>query len=204
MSRSYDTRQRNRSAEVLRERILAAAQELLDDDAADGFAIDDISRRAGVARMTVYNQFGSKAKLLKELFASFARQGEMGRMSDVFRQADPLVALDEFVARFGRFWTAKRRAHERLWAAALSDPELRAAIVGRNERRRKGLRELLRRLRDRRRSSIPEAELVNVLFVLLSFETWNALAGPDRAPQDVIPMVQHLARVIIGIDAAAG
>src|SRR5260221_413653 len=103
MPRRYDRRRRQRSAEGVRERILAAAQELLDDDDAEGFSVDAIARRAGVARMTVYNQFASKAKMLEELFDAIASQGEMGRMADVFRQEDPLVALDAFVALFGRF-----------------------------------------------------------------------------------------------------
>ena len=79
---------------------------------------------AGVSRMTIYNQFESKAGLLEALLDSLAVRGPLGEMSAVFAQTDPRVALDEFIALFGRFWTYSRRAHERLAAAAASDPEL--------------------------------------------------------------------------------
>ena len=109
--RSYTPGERQRSVEAGRERIVAAARELFEDDEAEGFSIDAVARRAGVARMTVYNQFESKAGLLEALFDSLALRGPLGQMADIFKLPDPLVALDEYVAMFGKFWTMHRRAH---------------------------------------------------------------------------------------------
>src|SRR5262245_3901167 len=136
--RSYTAVERQRAVEAGRERILAAARDLLEDEQAEGFSIDAVARRAGVARMTIYNQFESKAGLLEALFDSLAVRGPLGQMVDIFQERDPLVALDAYVAMFGRFWTASRLAHGRLRAAALHDDELAAAIEARNERRRRG------------------------------------------------------------------
>lgn len=183
------------------ERVLEAAHELLDDGGGEPFSLDAVARRAGVARMTVYNRFGSKAGLLEALFDSIAQRGEFARMPDVFREPDPVAALDAFVALFGRFWTAKRGAHKKLSAAAASDPELNAAIAARNERRRHATRELVRRLSGHRNAAIGDEELVHALYVLLSFDTFNALAGPDRLPNDVVPLVQEMARRIAGVEA---
>lgn len=183
------------------ERVLEAARELLDDGGSEPFSLDAVARRAGVARMTVYNRFGSKAGLLEALFDSIAQRGEFARMPDVFREPDPVAALDAFVALFGRFWTAKRGAHKKLSAAAASDPELNAAIAARNERRRHATRELVRRLSGHRNAAIGDEELVHALYVLLSFDTFNALAGPDRLPNDVVPLVQEMARRIAGVEA---
>ena len=188
-----------RSVEEGRERILAAARDLLEDDDAEGFSIDAVARRAGVARMTIYNQFESKAGLLEALFDSLAARGPLGQIADVLKMDDPLVALDEYVGIFGRFWTARRRAHGRLRAAALHDPELAAAMNARNERRRRGLAALLRRLGDKARPVVPRADAITVIYVLLSFDTFNELAGPDRTPEDVVPMVQTLVRAVLGI-----
>ncbi len=197
--RSYNPVERQRSVEAGRERIVAAARDLLEDADAEGFSIDAVARRAGVARMTIYNQFESKAGLLEALFDSLAARGPFSRMADVFKQEDPLVALDEYVAIFGRFWTLNRRAHGRLRAAALHDPELAAAMEARNERRRKGAAALLRRLGDKARPVIPPADAITVVYVLLSFDTFNELAGPERTPEDVVPTMRRLVRAVLGV-----
>jgi AcrR family transcriptional regulator len=199
--RAYRPVERQRSVEAGRDRIISAARDLLVDDNAEGFSIDAVARRAGVARMTVYNQFESKAGLLEALFDSLAASGPFGQMADVFRQQDPLVALDEYVAIFGRFWTLHRGAHRRLRAAALHDEELAEAIEARNERRRKGIAELLRRLGDRARPIVPRAEVVNVVHVLLGFDTFNDIAGEARSPDEIIPTMRRLIRGVLGIDA---
>jgi hypothetical protein len=110
------------------------------------------------------------------------------------------MALDAFVALFGRFWTSNRRAHRRLRAAALHDAELLAALDSRNERRRRGLTELTRRLATIATPPLPSDELVNVLFVLLSFETFDAMAGENRTPTDVTPLMQRMARLVVGVE----
>ena len=201
--RSYTAVERQRSVEAGRERIVDAARELLAEDDAEGFSIDAVARRAGVARMTIYNQFESKAGLLEALFDSLAARGPFGGLADIFKHPDPLVALDEFVAIFGRFWTLHRAAHRRLRAAALHDPELAAAIDARNERRRAGITELLRRLGDKSQPVIPRADAVDAIYVMLSFDTFNALAGPDRTPEDVVPMMRRLVRAVLGVSPSA-
>ena len=197
--RSYNPVERLRSVEAGRERIVAAARDLLEDDDAEGFSIDAVARRAGVARMTIYNQFESKAGLLEALFDSLAASGPLGQMADIFKIEDPLIALDEYVAIFGRFWTLRRRAHGRLRAAALHDPELAAAMDARNERRRKGVAALLRRLGDKAQPVVPRADVITVIYVMLSFDTFNELAGPDRTPEDVVPIVRTLVRAALGV-----
>ena len=197
--RAYTAVERQRSVEAGRARIVAAARELLEADDAEGFSIDAVARRAGVARMTVYNQFDSKAGLLEALFDSLALTGPLAQIPEIFKASDPLEALDDYVAIFARFWTINRRAHRRLRAAAVHDAELAAAMANRNERRRKGITELLRRLGDRAKPIVPDVEVVTVLYVLLSFETFDAFAGDRRTPDDVVPVVRRVVRGVLGI-----
>ena len=197
--RAYTPVERQRSVEAGRERIVAAARELLEADDLEGFSIDAVARQAGVARMTVYNQFESRAGLLEALFDSLALNGPLAGIPEIFKQNDPLAALDEYVAIFGRFWTINRRAHRRLRAAAVHDAELAAAIANRSERRRRGITELVRRLSDRANPIVPDAEVVTVLYVMLSFETFDAFAGDGRTPEDVVPVVRQLVRGVLGV-----
>src|SRR6187397_1527542 len=197
--RSYNPGERMRSVEEGRERILAAARDLLEDDDAEGFSIDAVARRAGVARMTVYNQFESKAGLLEALFDALALHGPLGGMVEIFKIADPVAAFDDYVALFGRFWTVNRRTHRRLRAAAMHDAELASAIASRNDRRRKGVAELIRRLGDSAHPVVPREEAANVIYVLLSFDTFDALAGDSRTPEDVSPIVAQSVGAVLGL-----
>jgi AcrR family transcriptional regulator len=192
--------QRQKTVDAGRDRIVAAARELLEADDAEAFSIEAVARRAKVARMTVYNQFESKAGLLEALFDSLAADG-FGRVSDVFAEQDPVAALDAFIGVFGRFWSSNRRAQSRLSTAARSDPELAAAIMARNERRRQGLAELVKRLGARAHPVVPKTEVVNVLFVLLGFDTFHALAGPERAPNDIVPLMRKLVHGVLGLES---
>jgi AcrR family transcriptional regulator len=197
--RPYQPVERQRGVDAGRERIVNAACELLDAAGEEAFSIDAVAKRAGVARMTIYNQFESKAGLLEAIFDRLAQRGAFGEMADLFRERrDPLEALDAFVALFGRFWTDNRRVHRRLRSAAMDDPDLAGALMARNERRRQGLTELVRRLGPSHTAPVPAGELVNVLFVLLSFQTFDALAGEGRTPKEITPLVQRLVRLAIG------
>jgi AcrR family transcriptional regulator len=196
--RPYQAVERQRVVDAGRERIIVAACELLEADGDETFSIDAVAKRAGVARMTVYNQFESKAGLFEAIFDRIAERGAFGQMAEVFQERDVLAAFDAFVALFGRFWTDNRRVHYRLRSAAMDDAELSSGIQARNERRRQGLAELVRRLEPSVRSPLPASELLNVLFVLLSFQTFDALAGEGRTPNEVTPLVQRLVRLAIG------
>lgn len=197
--RPYTAVERHRTVEAGRERILAAARDLLADMDADTFSIDAVAQRAGVARMTIYNQFESKAGLLEALFDSLAENGPFREMGEIFEEPDPLVALDRYVAIFGRFWTVHRVAHRRLRAAALHDADLASAIEARNERRRKGITELLRRLGDTAKPVVSRSDTIETVYLMLSFTTFDALAGENRTPEDIVPTMRRLIRAILGL-----
>jgi hypothetical protein len=72
-------------------------------------------------------------------------------------------------------------------------------MEARNERRRRGVTELLRRLADRARPVVPRSDVVNVIHVLLSFDTFHAIAGEHRTPEDAIPTMRRLVRAVLGI-----
>lgn len=107
-----------------------------------------------------------------------------------------MAALDRIVSVFARFWTIHRRVHRGLRAAAVRDPDLAVAMAQRNERRREGLTELVRRLPNDHEMPFARAELVQVLFVLLSFQSFNALATETRTPEQAAPVVQRIIRLL--------
>jgi len=198
--RPYRLGQRQIATEQTRARILIAARELLlTSDAFSGFSIDAVARQADVARMTVYHQFGSKIGLLEALSDSLAAHGGMEQLANAFRQKDPLEALEEYIRVFSRFWQSDRLVTRRLRALSTLDPDFEQVVKARDERRREGLRVIVLRFVEKYGKPAPETidETVNILFTLLSFETFDTLAGPTRSIEEVLPVVQRLARATI-------
>jgi AcrR family transcriptional regulator len=204
--RPYRLGQRQASIDETRARMIAAARELLVSAGPGRFSIDAVAQRADVSRATVYYQFHSKLGLLEALFDSVAAAGGMAGLPDAFGQPDPLVALDDFIAVFGRFWGSDRLLHRRLHGLAAADPDLGAALQARQEWRRNGAIALVGRLTQER--GIPPAgaapDVIDVLFTLTSFATFDTLAGSGKTPAAVVPLVRHLARAAVGLPSRPG
>ncbi|HXZ03812.1 MAG TPA: TetR/AcrR family transcriptional regulator [Ktedonobacteraceae bacterium] len=201
--RPYQLGQRQAASEQTRSRVLRAARELLMESTSfSGFSIEAVARRADVARMTVYHQFGSKIGLLEALCDSLAVTGEMEQLASAFRRPDPVEGLDEYIRIFGHFWEADRLVTRRLRGLAALDPDFEQVIRARDERRRKGLRVLVQRIVGEQNQTGPEAldEIVNVLSALLSFEYFEALAGPTRSLEDLVPLICRLSHRVLGME----
>src|SRR5213083_3430760 len=200
--RPYRLGRRQGAIEKTRKRVLRAARDLLAvRGGADRFSIDAVARRAGVARMTVYHQFGSRRGLLEALFDSFVAGGELpATLAAAFQRPDPLETLADVVAAFARFWDAGRPWIRRVRALGVLDPELGEAVEARNARRREVVRVLVERLGQRYGRPAPEAraQAEELLYTLTSFETLDSLAGPRRKLPEVAGEVLFLARAAVG------
>ncbi len=198
--RPYRLGRRQAAVDRTRARIVRAAEALISRGAAD-FSIEAVARRARVTRVTVYQRFGSRARLLEALFDDLAARGGMGELAAAFRSPDPDEGLARFVATFAGFWTAHRSVHRRLAALGSLDPALGRTLRARQEWRRRGLAVLVGRLAQRHGRPAPGAldEAVDLLFALTSFEVFDALAGPSRSPADVAPVVLGFARSALGL-----
>jgi AcrR family transcriptional regulator len=178
-------------------RIIDAARSLLTTpDGYSHFSIEAVARQADVARMTVYYQFGSKIGLLEALSDHLAAQGGLEQLSTAFCQTEPLEALEAFVALFSHFWEADRLVMRRLQALAALDPDFAQVIQARNKRRLEGTRVIVGRFADRYEHLRGETfdEVVRVLYTLLSFESFDTLAGPTRSIEEVAPILFKLAQ----------
>jgi len=194
--RVYRLGRRQAAVDGTRARILKAAHALARGGAE--FSIEGVAKRARVTRATVYQRFGSRAKLLEALFDDMARQGGMSGLADAFSRPDPDEALERFVATFGRFWTVHRKIQRRLIALAALDAGLDRAVRARQEWRRQALRVLVTRARYGKPVEDAQEETIDLLFTLTSFQSFDMLAGPKRTPAEVGPMVLRVAKAILG------
>lgn len=190
--RPYNLGKRAAQIEQSRRQVLDAARALLgQSDTYTGFTVDAVAKRADVARATVYYQFGSKTGLLEAVCDDLGEAGGLSELVNAFTQPEPAAALTEFVACFARFWQADRPAMRRLRALAVLDPDVRAVISARDERRGEGLAVLAGRFADGDQAKRPH--LGRVLLALTSFETFDTLAGPDGDLLDAVPVIVGLA-----------
>ena len=196
--RAYNLGQRRGPIDRGRQQILDAARRLLaGSESYTAFTVDAVARQADVARATVYYQFGSKAGLLEAVCDTLAEAGQMSELAAAFTEPDPREGLRRFIGCFGQFWSADRAAMRRLRALAALDPDVGAVISARDQRRREGLTVLAGRLAG---ASAPAAEpghAVRALFMLTSFETFDALAGPDQDLTAVVPDIVRLAETAL-------
>jgi AcrR family transcriptional regulator len=189
--RAYSSAVRDAAADETRARILAAARDVLAGGPdRPAFSLEGVARVAGVTRLTVYNRFESKRGLLEGLFDDMARAGGLFDLPQVIGQADPEAALRDFVGVFCRFWAAHRSAMPRFHAVIRLDDDLAASLAERTERRRHALGALVRRLFPRHEK--PDADLVDVLFALTSFEFHAMLWIRGRGAKAVEALVQRL------------
>src|ERR1700736_856302 len=145
-TRTYTSSVRTAAAAEKRERVIeAAARSLREDASIASFSLDAVAKAAGVTRLTVYHQFGSRRGLLEAVFDEIARQGGLAEISDAMAISDPRAALDRLVEIFCVFWD-RDPAVGRLHEAMATDPEFAQALIGRNERRRKTVSILVGRI----------------------------------------------------------
>src|SRR5690348_12556462 len=133
--RPYRSPQRLLATEQTRARVLDAARELLLAEDASSFSVDAVARQAGVARMTVYYQFGSRGGLLEALFDHLAGPTLMADLPQAFHAETPRAMLSAVLRAFVRFWASDTVPIRRLRAMAALDAELGEVLAARDLRR---------------------------------------------------------------------
>jgi AcrR family transcriptional regulator len=213
--RPYRSPHRDAAATQTRERIVAAAAALLGaSEGISGFSLEAVAKKAGVTRLTVYNQFGSRRALLEAVFDQRAARGGLHRLAEAMAGSDPHAGLLKIIGIFCDFWSFDPGTLGQLHAAGASDPEFDVSVRERNERRRHLLAVLVGRMAesgeprskthgdkthgdktrsDKTRGEKARGDLVDVLFALTSFPFFSQLTAGKRTPDSACHLIQVLA-----------
>jgi AcrR family transcriptional regulator len=193
--RAYNSPSRIVAATKTRARIVAAAAAILRTaEGIRGFSLQAVAENADVTRLTVYNQFGSRRALLEAVFDDMAARGGLHRIPAVMAGSDPQAGLLQVIAIFCDFWSFGSHALGPLHAAGASDPEFGASVRERNERRRRLLSVLVRRMaKDRKLRPKALGDLIDVLFALTSFPFFSQLTAQGRSADAACSLIQWLA-----------
>jgi AcrR family transcriptional regulator len=184
--RSYVSHARAASAAETRDKVVHAAIAFLRQRDIARFSLDAVAKAAGVARLTVYNQFGSRRGLLEAVFDEMARSGSLSRIPQAMSFDDPMQALDALVDVFCDFWSGNEAVGQLHDAIGL-DPEFGEAVAARNERRRGGLTRLVDRM-NLPGSAAAKRDAVDLIFTLTSYPVYRMLAmtKSDKAIRKII------------------
>ncbi len=198
--RPYQLGKRQTAVAQTRTRILEASREVV--LAGSTFSMEEIARRADVARMTVYYQFGSRRGLLEAVFDDLAEQGLVERLPAAFARPEPLDALRGFIEAFTTFWQLNHPLIRRLRAMSILDPDLAESLRGRDDRRRHGARTIMERLSEKYGRPAREhlQEAADALHALTSFGFFDTLAENGRTPDEICQIADRLSRAEIGLE----
>jgi AcrR family transcriptional regulator len=184
--RRYSSAVRASAAAAKRDRVIDSAAALLAQIENFGsFSIELVAREAGVTRLTVYNQFESRRRLLKAVLDRLAERGGLGELKEAVGNEDPRTALEETVRIFCRFWSDP--AVMRLQDAVTVDGDFKETLQRRHEGRRRLMLAIIKRAAPGA-SAKSRADLADLLFALTSPGFYRLLSR-NRSPRVVCRMI---------------
>ena len=172
-TRSYTASQRRGDPKSV-DRVLEAAERLIDDDAFHAATMDQLAGAAGVSRATVFNRFGSKLGVLEALFTRGMEGPEMEAIQEALALEEPIAALEGAIEASCVIWERYGRVHEQLQAIAILEPQARALCLRQKDEQRADLQALTRRLSraGQLRSGVSETRATATFHMLTSLETF--------------------------------
>jgi AcrR family transcriptional regulator len=191
--RRYESPTRDAAAEETRQRIVNAAGEILAGPKGfAGMSLDAVAKVAGVTRLTIYNQFGTRRGLLEAVFDERARQGGLTAIPAAMALPRPKAAVLRIAEIFCAFWASDASGLAQVWAATIGDPELSEGIKARNERRRAIFRTLVTRMVERGEIQKARAsDLIDLLHALTSLPFYLELSAPSRSAEAIAYIIRE-------------
>ncbi|MEW6476278.1 MAG: TetR/AcrR family transcriptional regulator [Actinomycetota bacterium] len=186
-TRKYEQRLRAEQAEDTRRRILEAVDAALRDSPTGSLGLDDIARRARVARSTIYLVFGSRAGLFHAFAEDLWARTGFPRLTEAVANPDAREHLRGGMAAGTRMYAAERDVYRVLFSMAQLDPQsVGGAVRTMEDERRGGMEYLARRLAGDGllRPDVTVEEATDVLWVLCSFESFDLLHTGRGLPVD--------------------
>jgi len=187
-----------------RERLLRAAQDLVEEGGYTAASVVAIAQRAGVAAGTLYRHWPSKGDLFAELFRSVCDR-EIAAMEAVAVDVSRGSRVERVEAVLATF-AARALRNPRLAWALIAEPVDPLVEVERLAYRR----EYARRLQDGLRDAIAAGELppqdVELTAAMLVGGVGEALVGPvsplaggERHPDEVVAALRAFTRRAVGV-----
>ena len=178
-TRKYEQRQRAENAEETRRRILDAFADQLRQAPTEPVSLDAVARRAKVARSTIYLVFGSRAGLFDAFVDDLWGRTGLAELTAAVAAADARTHLRGSLAAATRMLARDPHLYRVLYSLGRIDPDAVGGALARIDAERAGgIAYVARRLGEdgELRDDITVEEAADILWVISSFETYDALA----------------------------
>jgi AcrR family transcriptional regulator len=196
---SYRVRGRNKRSGATRTRIMDATRELLDEGAFHEATVEEVGKRAGVSRATVYQHFPSRLDLVDAMCDTFGRNPALVRIRDSVELEDLGDALRESITDSMRFWSSEDKVLEQLYGVSAVDPAARDLVERQLRDRRSEMRKLARRLDDG--GALPRGvgreQAQAQLMLLTSYGTYRELRQEGLSDRKLIDQLQSTAKRLL-------
>jgi AcrR family transcriptional regulator len=151
--------------------------------------METVAAAAGVTRMTVYNQFGSRTAVIEAVLDQVVTRDRMDQLVDGTSELDPGDALRAALVTTCRFWHAERPLLRRLFAVAYTEPAVAELLARREGWRRDQLRSLLARAVPTLRG---DSAVLDVVVAVTSFPAYDRLGATADAPDAAAVLLHRL------------
>lgn len=197
---TYRARTRPTKRLDTRTRITAATRELLAEGTFHQATVEQVADRAGVARATLYQHFGSRLDLVDAICETFDANPALQELRRIVELDDADEALARTIANCVRFWSSEDAVLAQLYGVAAIDPAARDLVDRQRADRRGELGRLVRNLRraGRLRSSGDERRALVTLLVLTSYETFRELRDAGLSDRGATTFLQQAAAAQLG------
>jgi AcrR family transcriptional regulator len=180
---------RARAAAESRARVLEAARAVLSDPAGRSWGMGTVAAAAGVTRMTVYNQFGSRTAVIEAVLDQVVARDRMDRLVEGTSELDPPDALHAALVTTCRFWQAERPLLRRLFDVAHTEPAVAALLARREGWRRDQFGSLLGRADP---ALGEDGAVLDVVVAVTSFPAYDRLGDTAEAPEVAADLLHRM------------
>jgi AcrR family transcriptional regulator len=181
--------------------VIGAARELLAEGQWSGFTLEAVAARAGVTRVTVYNQVASKAGLLDAVLTDLAERAGMDRLLTSTQELTAERALAFVVEQTCRFWHAERAVLRPLFGLAAIDRDVAANLARREQWRTDQFDALLSRLAAQDghelEPQLPRGVLLAGLRAVTSFPAYDALGSVADDPAVASELIGRMVNSLV-------
>jgi AcrR family transcriptional regulator len=200
VSRAYRPGRKRQASADTRRRIVDAVRELLGEGTFHESTVEDVAKRAGVARATLYQHFGSRLGLVDALCETFDENPALIAIRKAVGLDDPDAALEQSIANCVRFWVSEEGVVQPLYGVAAVDPSAGALVERQTADRKSEMQRLVGSLRAHGRIAVgvSDRRALALLLVLTSFETFRELRRrAGLSERDVTATLQSTARTLL-------
>jgi AcrR family transcriptional regulator len=178
---------------------MSAVRELLAEGSFHESTVEEVADRAGIARATLYQHFGSRLELVDAICDGFAVNPALLELRQMVDLPDAEAALAKTIANGIRFWSSEDPILSQLYGVAAIDPAAQDLVDRQRADRRGELERLARNLHQsgRLRPGTSQRQALALLLVITSYESFRELRQAGLSDRELTKTLQESGRTLL-------